>query len=194
MDLLHNAEQGGYKPMKIDNGCSTDKADKKKRLFHVYIMRNQLMYDVNAQLLIIARARRTRNNVQDNNLTNIEDFQPMINRWIDKYKAQAESLLQAYVLKEFSKATTDTINNSDELHFHFAMPDSWDETVFTQLKQAIHDYLVSGVMYEDLSLTLTTKDPVTLSQREQNELLYQDIKRLACAMKTRVRKALHPFP
>lgn len=178
--------------MKFDK---EEKDKQRKRFFHIYLMRNQLVYDIEAQLMIIARARRGKNNVQDNVFLKTEDFIPMFRRWIDKYKAMAEARLQAYICKEFSAATTDTINEDDELLFHLAMPQSWDETMLTQLKQALHDYIVSGVMYEYLSLTLTTTDSVTISQREQNELIYSDLKRLACAMKAgSVRKAMHPFP
>lgn len=194
MDLLHNENQGGYRPMRMEQANDDCRPCEGRRVYNIYIIREQLMYDIEAQLMIIARSRRNGNGVQDNLFLRTENIQPMLNRWVDKYAAMAEARMQAYILKEFSTATTDGINDKSELHFHLAMPMSWDETVFSQLKQAIHDYLVSGVMYEYLSLTLTTKDPVTLSQREQNELLYQDIKRLACAIKGRVRKAMHPFP
>ena len=195
MDLLHNEKQGGYKPMKIEDGYHKhDSMCAPRRAYNIYIIREQIMYDIEAQLMIIARSRRNGNGVQDNLFLRTENIKPMLNRWVDKYVALAEARMQAYILKEHSAATTDGIYDGNEIHFHLAMPFSWDETVFMQLKQTLHDYLVSGVMYEYLALTLTTKDSVTLAQREQNEIQYQDIKRLVCATKGRVRKAMHPFP
>ena len=50
----------------------TNVCGEKKREYHIYIMRSQLIYDVEAELSIITRSRRNEKGLQDNNIENTD--------------------------------------------------------------------------------------------------------------------------
>lgn len=187
-----------YKPMDIGQpweGCHPKKRKAPARVFRITLLRDQIAYDIEAQLSVITRSRRTGNAEQDNTLSDIEPYRPLFNRWIDKYVSSAKGRMEAFLLERFSKSNVNGIGTDNIIEIKLAMPESWDETVLTQLTQSIHEYVSSGVTYEYLNLTLTSNDSVTVSKREQAELAYNDIKKYVCAYKPgTIRKAMHPFP
>lgn len=47
------------------------------------------------------------------------------------------------------------------------MPDYWDDTRYDELVKHIHSYIVAGALYEYFLITLTSKDPLTVSKQEE---------------------------
>lgn len=145
----------------------------------IFIYSDQLFYDIDATTLIVAKSRRGNQTNQEDNIPTSENSQerPMFYRWFDKYIKKAEGILSAYVMKQEGKVRDNALKEWDEKELWLRMPDYWDDTRYESLVKAIHDYIVTGTLVEYFSLTLTSKDPVTVdkaSQLEDAELEIQD--------------------
>lgn len=169
--------------------------DRKRYERHIYLFRQQLMYDIEAQAGIISRVRRTEDGKEDNALTDItQQYRPMFDRWIDKYVNLAIGRMSAFVLEPFKQSKSDKIGSEDEIDIELQVPFSWDDTCFQPLVQAVHDYVVNGALYELMGLTLSPRDNVMNRKQMDLEQSYGDIKRFICAVKPgTVRKRYEPF-
>ena len=63
------------------------------------------------------------------------------------------------------------------------MPEFWDDTVFDQLTNAVHDYVVNATLYEYFTISLTSKDPVTVDKRQLMIEALSDVKKYVNAAK-----------
>lgn len=163
---------------------------------HIFILASQLFFDIDAITGLISRARKNANGTQDETLATSETdtYRPMFYRWFDKYIKNAESRMQAFVLKPVKVAKMNELKEWDEREITLLMPDYWDDTCYEDLVNAIHQYVVNGALYEYLSLTLTSKDPVVTDKMLQMESAYEDIKNCVCSTKPgSVKKILKPF-
>lgn len=176
-------------------GCS-DSCQDKKNSYHIYILRSQIMYDVEAELNIITRSRRNENYQQDNNIENTDSIKPLLNRWFGKYLSLVIRKLGANISNmESVNASTNYIKEKEEIDIPLSIGDWWNDNNLSALTSAIHDYIVNGIIYEYLLLYLTAKDAVTTSKEQQLELSLEDIHNILCSYKVgKLRKAYHPFP
>lgn len=146
----------------------------------IYVYANQLWYDIDATTNLLGKARRGSQTNQENVVPTSEndDERPLFYRWFDKYIAKVETILSAYVMKPAGKVRDNAIKQWDEKEIWLRMPDTWDATRYDALTQAIHDYIVSGALFEYFTIMLTSKDPVTVdkySQVEEAELSIIDL-------------------
>ena len=161
---------------------------------HIFIMADQLFYDIDAVTGIIDRAARGQQGMPEVATSESDTFRPMFFRWFDKYVRLAEGRMQAFVLKPTGGTRMNTLKEWREREITLAMPDSWDDTCYDDLVDAIHRYVVDGALYEYFSLTLTAKDPRTIDKLTQLEDDSDAIKNYVCAVKPgAVRKRLNPF-
>lgn len=137
----------------------------------IFIYADQLWYDIDAVTNIVGRARRGNQTNQEEYIPTSENDQerPMFLRWFDKYISGAESILAAYIIKPEGIVRDNTLKDWLEKEIWLRMPDYWDDTRYVALVKAIHDYVVTGALFEYFSLTLTSKDPVTLDKASQME-------------------------
>lgn len=182
-----------HHPERPDDRVLGERAPRFER--HIYISKQQLFYDIDAQLAIISSSRKREDGTEDDNITNNSSkFRPMFNRWIDRYVSLARGRMAAFILEKFRSKKMNTISSADEIDIELSVPQSYDDTSFTSLVQAVHDYIVNGVLFEFLSLQFTPNDPVTAHKQSEMELAYGDIKRFVCSTKPGyVRKKLQPF-
>lgn len=204
-------ERGRYKPIEADKPLPNDnwpynghpntpydpqfgvKNPKHER--HIFIRRDQYICDIDSQLQIVAMARRSKDGVEDDRMTSATtQFQPMFLRWIDTHIGQAKVKMQSFVLEKFKDTTMNSIVDNEEVDIELLMPDWWDGTVFEQLKNAVHDYIVNAVLHEYFMLTLTSKDPVTIDKLNCAKDNLSDIRKLSNSAKPGViRKPFKPF-
>lgn len=162
--------------------------------YHIYLLRSQIFNDVEFSLNIVVRSRRELSN-QNNGFEMTEKFMPMINRWIDKYVNLAKGKMGKSVVENEVKGVTDVARERDEIDIKIRMGAWWNEKVLNALCTAVHDYVMNGVLYEYLLLSLTSKDELTKSKEKQLELSLEEIKRLITAYKPdKLKKSYHPFP
>lgn len=208
---LHSATQGGYhrvhfnRPLPNDNwpyhnhpangndpqyGYRGPKFER-----HIYVRKDQILFDLDAQISMVADARRGQDGTEQGTLSNgTSRYQQMFYRWIDKYVGLAMGVLSAYTLEKFKTQKFNSISTEDEIDIELLMPDYWDDTVFDQLVNAVHDYIANSVLYEYFALTLTSKDPVTNDKRSQADQSLYDVKRFANQCKPgRFTKKEYPF-
>lgn len=211
MPTKHSADQGNYKPIVIggtipdenwpypahpDNPNSRyfgNEAPKFER--HIYIRKDQLLYDIEAQLLVVARARRRQDGSEDENISTASDtFRGLFERWMGKYLGIAEGVMAAFVLQPFDTQLFNAIPADKEWDIELWVPEFWDDTVFQQLVNAIHDYIVNGCLYEYFLLNYTSKDPLTIDKKQLMDTALVDVKHYIHAAKPgRIRKVLQPF-
>lgn len=166
-----------------------------KREKHIYLMKDQLFYDIEAQVGIVSSMRKKGDGSEDDSLTNgLEQYRGQIERWIERYIGLAKGRMSAIILDVHKKSVSDGLSSKDEVDIELSVPFWWDETVFEQLCASVHDYVVQSVLFEYFSLTLTSKDSVTLDKKELSDKAYGDIKRFACAyIPGTVKKKTQPF-
>lgn len=162
---------------------------------HIYIRRDQVFHDLDAQLLMIAKMRRKADGTEDDTFTNAtSDYHGQFLRWIDKHMGIAKGVMSAFTLDRFHAQKFNSISDAEEVDIELLMPEYWDDTVFDQLVNSVHDYITNSVLYEYLLLTLTTKDPVTVDKQGQSQKAFLDIKHYVNAAKPgRIHKTLQPF-
>lgn len=162
---------------------------------HIFIMRDQILYDVDAQIQMVTSARRSQDGAEDATLQQAtERFKPMFNRWIDTHIGIAKVKISAFVLEKFKDTETNALKNTDEVDITLLMPEWYDDTTFHQLTSSVHNYIVSAVLCEYFALSLTQKDPVMIAKMEEREKCLAEIKTLVNASKPgRIRKIQKPF-
>lgn len=161
---------------------------------HVFIRKDQIFFDIDTQLAIVAKARKQNDTDDDTLASGTSQYQTLFERWIDKHIGLAKSVMAAFVLEKFTTTKMNSISQQEEIDIELLMPEYYDDTVFQQLVNSIHDYIVNATLAEYFALTLTSKDPVTIDKNNLAQMAYIDIKRYVNAAKPgRIRKTLQPF-
>lgn len=204
-------EQGRYKPLTPSRPLPPDnwpyprhpnngndplygiKSPKFER--HIYLMRDQIMYDIEAQIAILNTARRKETGEEDDKLDSATTtYQSLFFRWIEKHIGIAKGVMSAFVLERFKTKDINTVKNKDEIDIELLMPEWYDDTVFQQLTQAIQDYVVNATLFEFFAITLTSKDPVTVDKRQLANEALEDVRKYVNAAKPgRIKKPFKPF-
>lgn len=158
---------------------------------HIFIYSNQLWYDIDTTTNVVAKSRRE---LQDSNgkyIATSENDQerPMFYRWFDKYLQKAEDVLSAYIMKPDGRVRDNAIKEWDEKEIWLRMPDYWDDTRLDSLVKAIHDYIVTGTLFEYFKLTLTSKDPLTSDKSTEMEDVEMEM--IDCANATKPGAIVH---
>ena len=214
MDQLHDKSQGAYKPIPLhgnrppqpdDNwpyhNHPTTPNDKEfgiknpKFERHIFISRDQIFYDLDAQIGMMNESRRKDDGTEDDTKTNAtQKYQQQFYRWIDSHIGKAKSVMSAFVLEKARTAKMNSISQKEEVDITLLFPEWYDDTVFEQLCSAVHDYVVNATLYEYFSLTLSAKDPVTLSKQEMmNDALGEVRKYVNASKPGTIRKPFKPF-
>lgn len=218
---MHDKSQGGYRPMPLhgqrppqppDNwpyhGQPTTPHDSEfgikdpKFEKHLFISRDQMMFDIDAQISMMAKARRKDDGTEDDAFANATTtFQQEFYRWIDKHIGMAKGVMSAFVLEQSKTSKMNSISQVEEVDITLLMPVWYDDTVFDQLCQAVHDYVVNATLYEFFSISLIVpsrygmnQDPATLVKKEQMTDALNEVRKLVNAAKPgRIRKPFKPF-
>ena len=206
--ILH--EQGRYKPVRCDRPKPDDnwpyhnhpttphdrefgiKNPKFER--HIFIRRDQVSFDIDAQLGMIADSRKKPDGSVDDTITNATSkYQQQFYRWIDKHIGVAKNKMQTFVLEKFKTTKMNSISQVEEVDIELLMPEWWDDTVFDQLCQAVHDYVVNATLADYFTLRPDMNDLIVMKRETANDNL-NDIKKLANSAKPgRIRKPFKPF-
>lgn len=160
----------------------TYKAPKFER--HIFIRKDQVFFDLDSQLGIISLSRKKQDGTVDDTLTNATTaYRQMFYRWIDKHIGIAKGVMSAFVLDKFKTTSMNSISDKDEIDIELLMPGFWDDTVFDQLTNAVHDYVVNATLFEYFAISLTSKDPVTVDKRQLMIEALSDVKKYVNAAK-----------
>lgn len=214
MDQLHDKSQGAYKPIPLNGYRQPQPPDNwpyhnhpttphdpqfgiKNPKFerHIFISREQVFYDLDAQISMMNESRRKDDGTEDDTTANATTkYQQQFYRWIDSYIGKAKSVMSAFVLEKSSTSKMNSISQKEEVDITLLFPEWYDDTVFEQLCSAVHEYVVNATLYEYFSLTLSAKDPVTLSKQDMMNDALNDVRKYVNASKPgTVRKPFKPF-
>lgn len=146
---------------------------------HIFVYADQLWYDIDATTNIVGRARRGQGTTAETTVPTSENDQerPMFYRWFDQYLNKAEGFMSAYLMKPKSIVKDNALKEWKEKEIWIRMPDYWDDTMYEELVRAIHNYVVTGALYEYFSLTLTSKDAITIDKLSQLDDAELEIRR-----------------
>lgn len=162
---------------------------------HIFIRQDSIFYAIDAQLLILARARRQPDGTENEPMAMAtKDFRPMFCQWIDDHIGEAKTAMAAFVLEHTKRSAINAMENNEEVDITLLMPHWYDDTTFKQLKSAINNYVVDATLYDYFMLALTEKDPVTLSKAVSKNNLLDEIKKLVNMSKPgAVKTKMNPF-
>ena len=209
MDIRH--KEKGYNPLRFDRPEPDDnwpyrnrpnsgndrqygiKSPKFER--HLFIRRDQIFFDIDAQLGMIADARKNADGTTDDTITNATTkYQQMFYRWIDRHIGEAKTTMSAFVLEKFKETAMNSIKDKDEIDITLLMPEWYDDTTYQQLCDKVHEYVVSSTMHDFCKMRFTSKDPVTLDMEKQTIESQFEVKKLANMPKpNRISKPFKPF-
>ena len=168
--------------------------EKKDEVYELYFLKSQLVADVLFQLRIITRGRRQDDN-QDNGLELTDDLRYQFERWIDTYVSRSKKPLARYLVEDKVHGVTNVVSDSDEIVIRFKVGDWWNDNVLNLLLSKVHDYIVTGLMFEYLLLYFGAGDSIVQSKEKSLVLLLEEIKNLMLSYKAgSVQKQFHPFP
>lgn len=152
----------GY-PKTPDNPMFGIKGPKHER--HIYIRRDQVMFDIDSQLGMLAEARRNPDGTEDQTLTTATvKYEKMFHRWIDNHVGDAKRVMSSAILEKSIKTAMNNVKDREEVDITLFLPEWYDDTTFEQLCQAVHDYVVSATLVEYFTKRFTSKDPVTIDE------------------------------
>lgn len=162
---------------------------------HIYIRSDQVFVDIDSQLLIVAKSRRKPDGTEDDAIADASTtFRAMFLRWIDTYIGKAKTIMATIVLEKYRDMAMNTIKDRDEVDIALLVPEWYDDTTFKQLCDAVHNYVVNGVLREYFLLSLTSKDPVSA---DKNTLMLEgeaEIRKLTNFSKPgTIHKSQNPF-
>ena len=209
MDIRH--QEKGYHPLRFDRPEPDDnwpyrnrpnsgddrqygiKSPKFER--HLFIRRDQVFFDIDAQLSMIADARKAPDGTTDDTITNATTkYQQMFYRWIDSHIGEAKTTMSAFVLEKFKETAMNSIKDKDEIDITLLMPEWYDDTTYQQLCDKVHEYVVASTLYDFCKMRFTSKDPVTVDMDHQKTASQFEIKKLANMAKPgRISKPFKPF-
>ncbi|MCR5270561.1 MAG: hypothetical protein K6D91_06040 [Prevotella sp.] len=182
MNTYTDKERGRYKPISCDKplpeetwpyrGRPTSPDDPQftinapKFEKHIYIRQDQIIFDINDQLSMLATARRKPDGTEDEALSQAtEKHRGSFVRWISKHTDVAKDNMSAFILERSRNASMNNIKDHEEEDITLLFPDWYDDTSFKSLTDAVHDYVVNAALHEYLVITLTSKDPVTIDKK-----------------------------
>lgn len=162
---------------------------------HIFVRRDQIFFDIDTQLSIIAASRKKPDGTEDDTFSNATTtFQQQFYRWIDRHIGIAKGTMSAFVLEKFKTTKMNSISQNEEVDIELLMPEYYDDTTFDQLVESVHSYIVNSVLHEYLIISLTSKDPVTNDKQAMAAEALHDIKKFVNAAKPGfIRKIQHPF-
>ena len=162
---------------------------------HIFIRRDQILYDLDAQIQIVTMSRRKDDGTEDDTMQSAtEKFASMFYRWIDAHIGEAKTIMSAFVLEQFQTTNMNSIKDVEEVDITLLMPEWYDDTTFPQLTNAVHNYVVESTLHDYFVLSLTSKDPVTIDKEKSMTDAAMEVKKLVNAAKPgRIRKPLKPF-
>ena len=109
--------------------------------------------------------------------------------------SRAKKPLARYLVEDKVHGVTNVVSDSDEATIKFKVGDWWNSNVLSLLLSKVHDYIVTGLMYEYLLLYFGSGDSIVQSKEKSLVLLMEEIKNLMLSYKAgSVQKQFHPFP
>ena len=161
----------------------------------IYLRKDQIMGDVDAQIEIIANTHLKEDGTINPVFDNAESrYRALFDRWLDKYVDSAKSRMAAYLIVPDQHGAMNAGREWSEIRLHMSFPWYWNDTTFPQLVGAIHDYIVNSVLFEFCTLTITSRDPITTDKQVLAEDAYQKIKYFCMSAKPHTtKKRLQPF-
>ena len=162
---------------------------------HIFIRRDQIFFDIDSQLGILADARKTADGNEDDTITNATTkYQQMFYRWIDSHIGEAKTIMSAFVLEQFRNTVMNSVKDHEEVDIELLVPEWYDDTTFTQLCDKVHEYVVTATMADFCILRFTSKDPVTIDKETQKNDCESEVRKLVNMAKPgRIHKPLNPF-
>ncbi|MBR1448816.1 MAG: hypothetical protein IJ588_08760 [Prevotella sp.] len=162
---------------------------------HIFIRRDQVMFDIDAQMGMVADGRKNADGTEDDTLTNATTkYAQMFYRWVDRHIGEAKTVMSAMVLEKYRDTAMNSIKDTEEIDITLLVPEWYDDTTFQQLCDKVHEYVVAATMADFCVLRLTSKDPVTLDKVSQYTEAIMEIRKLVNMAKPgRISKPLKPF-
>lgn len=211
MDKVIRHEQGRWRPMDFRRPEPDDnwpyrskprqgndpqygvKSPKFER--HIFIRRDDVFFDIDAQLGMMADGRKTADGAEDDSMSNATTkYRQMFYRWIDRHVGVAKTVMSAFVLEKFRETAMNSIKDVDEVDITLLVPEWYDDTTFAQLCDKVHEYVVDATMADYCIMRLTSKDPVTVDKLQLAEEAKSEIRKLANMAKPgRISKPYKPF-
>lgn len=162
---------------------------------HIYIRKDQIFFDLDSQIGMMAAMRKNPDGTENDALTNATTtYQQMFFRWIDKHIGIAKGVMSAFVLEPFRTTKMNSISQADEIDIELRVPEFYDDTTFQQLTESVHDYIVNSVLMEFFVITLTSKDPVTQDKSQMSTEALHNVKKYCNTAKPGfIQKRQNPF-
>lgn len=161
---------------------------------HIFILAEQLFYDIDATTGLLARSLRNTQGAPDIATQEADTYRPMFFRWFDKYIRKAERIMSVYVLKPERRNRNDALREWQERDITLSMPDYWDDTLIDALSSALHDYIVCGALYEYLSVSFSPADARAVAKQSELADIETDIQDLVNRPKPgSIHKHFSPF-
>lgn len=162
---------------------------------HIFIRRDQVFFDIEAQLGMLADGRKNADGTEDDTISNATTkYRQMFYRWIDRHIGEAKTVMSAFVLEKFRETAMNSIQDRDEVDITLLVPEWYDDTTYQQLCDKVHEYVVDATLADFCTMRFTSKDPVTIDKERGRIETLGEVRKLANMAKPgRIRKPMKPF-
>ena len=162
---------------------------------HIFIRRDDVVFDLDSQLGMIADARKAQDGTEDDTITNATTkYSQMFYRWIDAHIGEAKTTMSAFVLEKFRTTAMNSIKDKEEVDITLLVPEWYDDTTFQQLCDKVHEYVASATMADFCKMRFTSKDPVTVDKMQDTEEAKNEVRKLVNMSKPgTISKPFKPF-
>jgi len=191
-DYIDNLANPTYP--QVASGSSSESSS--GSVWKIVIQKSQIMYDIEAELGIVAKMRRNEVGADSRLGIDVADgYRPIIARWINFWANRAKDKMRSYLVEIEQDNGTDGIRDWTYFIIKLSMPDYWDCRVWDTLVDAVHEFIVRHVLAQYYELTLTAQDPLTVSTQKRAEDADNDIKHCISAMLPQsIKKPFYPLP
>lgn len=198
---LHSVWRG-WRPVRAADPCAENcgrRHPREKGVRSLFVYMGEVMYDVEAEVSMVASSRRGEGGVEMLPLTdNVERYGRMFSRWVGKRVGEVRERLVRDVVGDVCHVAPrgggDNLVPSEEWELRLSMPDWWDEAAWEPLLSAVHDYIVNGVLEDYFKLVLTGGDALTRDVSESRLAAWGRIRSAACRQVAgTVRRYINPM-
>lgn len=165
----------------VRDGMRCDNPDHMKiphEMRHLFIYKNQILLDVQSQISMVNGSRKKEDGTENTELEMTEKYKAQFDRWIDRYVDNVKERLVLVLFDLYNTALGDELKDWSEKRLCLKFPSWWDDTAWRPLVSCVHEYIVSGVMWEWAKIALTSKDPFTADKAEDVEKLWAKMRNL----------------
>lgn len=157
----------------------------------VLLMKEEMMNEIHTELLKLSRSRTNDKGMPDFNLQTSElEDDILLTRYVNRHIGRISGRLNAYLYGLSNTVDNDMMVRRPVYEFKLVFPPNWDDSLFEQLAEEMHSYVVNASVTEWLKSYLPEMASIYGTQADS---AWSNIKHIVSVRRYGIHKPLQPF-